>query len=77
MIFRFKKSNFRLKKSEILFRFCFITGKVEFNEITIISKENHEIVIGFPLNLNYHWIKIKKKKTIAQLERWTEEKGHY
>ena len=61
MIFRFKKAIFRFKKSEIPFRFRFIIGKVEFDEITIfniISKENHEIVIGFPMNQNYHWINL-------------------
>ena len=57
--FPLQKKKFRFKKSEIPFRFRFIIGKVEFDEITInISKENHEIVIGFPMNLNYHWIKI-------------------
>ena len=35
VIFRFKKSNFPFQKSEIPFRFRFIIGNVEFDEITI------------------------------------------
>ena len=31
------------------------------------SKENHEIVIGFPMNLNHHWIKIYKQKNYGFL----------
>ena len=52
---------FRFKKSEIPFRFRFIIGNVEFDEITI------------------YWKKVRwtdRTVKMAQLVRWTEEKGH-
>ena len=44
--------------SDFPFRFRFIIAKIEFDESTIYPKKIMKIVIGIPLNLNYHWVKI-------------------
>ena len=57
--FPFQKKQFSVSKPEIPFRLRFIVAKIEFDEITILyPKKTMKIVIGIPLNLNYHWIKI-------------------
>ena len=72
MIFRFKKINFPFqKKSEIPFRFRFIIGNVEFDEITIYRKK-----VRWTDRQNGTISAVNWRKR-AQLARWTEEKGHY
>ena len=60
---------FRFKKSEIPFRFRFIIGNVEFDEITIYRKE-----VRWTGRQNCTISAVNWRKR-AQLVRWTEEKG--
>ena len=71
VIFRFKKSNFPFQKKLIPFRFRFIIGNVEFDEITIYRKK-----VRWTDRQNGTISAVNWRK-ITQLARWTEEKGHY
>ena len=57
--FPFQKKQFSVSK-KVKFRFDSVSLLAKLNSMRphYKSKENHEIVIGVPMNINYHWIKI-------------------
>ena len=55
--FPLQKKQFSVSKT-VKFRFASVSLLAKLNSMKSQSKENHEIVIGFPMNLNHHWIKI-------------------
>ena len=57
--FPFQKNQFSVSK-KVKFRFDSVSLLAKLNSMKshYKLKENHEIVIGFPTNVNYHWIKI-------------------
>ena len=69
VIFRFKKAIFRFKKIEIPFRFRFIIGNVEFDEITIYRKKVWWTDCKNGTISAVNWRKMTK------FAWWTEEKG--